>query len=170
MKRAVVSVFLACVVNWSVGQEASSQPSAGPDGASGANISGTAISLQDYAGKQGSSINMLPMDAIYLRNNSNAKVELYARNTSGSGRWELTYLDGQQEVTVNSHTLWLAVATKTNAPIRPISQLNLDTLQSDSIRWDAYFVLLLHERRRYELCWSEKTATWVIGEIRTALC
>jgi hypothetical protein len=131
--------------------------------------SGRAVNFQDYADAQGSNA-LLPKDTIYLRNNSNLTVVLYAFNLSGDALWDETYLNPLQEVSISSDSLWLAVATKTTSPIKPIDKLRPETLQVEPIQWNAYWVALLRQGHRYEVCWNASAKKWRTGEIKISVC
>lgn len=127
------------------------------------------VNLQAYANEQGNN-SLLPQDTVYLRNNSNVQVIVYALNLSRSGLWEKAYMRARQEVLIASDSLWLAVATAESPSPVDIDRLRPETLTNEPIEWNAYWVALLRQGHRYELCWNTSANKWRTGEIKKHAC
>lgn len=117
------------------------------------------------------SMKILPAQRIQLRNNSEARLELYVFNVRESSSWRLVSIAAGVDVEIPLDNVWLAVGTQIDKckPLPDITTINANDLNSETSRQDGYFVRLLRERRRYELCLSPKSE-WLVQEFREKLC
>ncbi|SAL36219.1 hypothetical protein AWB71_01876 [Caballeronia peredens] len=130
--------------------------------------SGTA-NIKTYAAAQGGGA-LLPKDTIYLRNNSNEQLGLYILNLGGNGKWELISMDARQEVLIPTDSLWLALSTGGASPAVNIGELRPEKLTKEPVQWNTYWVALLRQGHRYEICWDAASKTWRTGEILKHAC
>jgi hypothetical protein len=129
-----------------------------------------AASLRDYDARS-VSVNALPADVIYLRNDSRQSVEVYLLDPLGSQAWERLTIGGAQDGELHAAGLWLAIGTRASSGgMRPIKDLDPNSLTSDGTDWFGYHVRILRRQSRYEICVSHPPSRWIAQPLRTGGC